>query len=124
MPVNLQAPDPASLHPVPGLNLGVAMAGIRKAQRRDLLVIALDAGASVAGVFTQNRFCAAPVQVCREHLAAASGVRALLVNTGNATDVEAVTKYAYESNTAAQRAMKWTLDTCAVDISGSRPASQ
>ena len=60
------------------------MAGIRKAQRRDLLVIALDAGASVAGVFTQNRFCAAPVQVCREHLAAASGVRALLVNTGNA----------------------------------------
>jgi glutamate N-acetyltransferase/amino-acid N-acetyltransferase len=84
MPVNLQAPDPASLHPVPGLNLGVAMAGIRKAQRRDLLVIALDAGASVAGVFTQNRFCAAPVQVCREHLAAASGVRALLVNTGNA----------------------------------------
>ena len=84
MPVNLQAPDPSSLHPVPGLNLGVAMAGIRKAQRRDLLVIALDAGASVAGVFTQNRFCAAPVQVCREHLAAASGVRALLVNTGNA----------------------------------------
>ena len=84
MPVNLQAPDPASLHPVPGLNLGAAMAGIRKAQRRDLLVIALDAGASVAGVFTQNRFCAAPVQVCREHLAAASGVRALLVNTGNA----------------------------------------
>ena len=84
MPVNLQAPDPASLHPVPGLNLGVAMAGIRKAQRRDLLVIALDAGASVAGVFTQNRFCAAPVQVCREHLGTASGVRALLVNTGNA----------------------------------------
>ncbi len=84
MPVNLQAPDPASLHPVPGLSLGVAMAGIRKAQRRDLLVIALDVGASVAGVFTQNRFCAAPVQVCREHLGTASGVRALLVNTGNA----------------------------------------
>ncbi|TDP63376.1 bifunctional glutamate N-acetyltransferase/amino-acid acetyltransferase ArgJ [Roseateles toxinivorans] len=84
MPVNLLAPDPASLHPVPGVRWGVTMAGVRKANRRDLSVIALDAGASVAGVFTQNRFCAAPVQLCREHLASGTEVRALLINTGNA----------------------------------------
>ena len=60
------------------------MAGIRKANRRDLTVVTLDAGASVAGVFTANRFCAAPVQLCREHLAAGGDVRAILVNTGNA----------------------------------------
>jgi glutamate N-acetyltransferase/amino-acid N-acetyltransferase len=84
MPVNLAAPDPASLHPVPGVRLGIAMAGIRKANRRDLTVIALDEGASVAGVFTLNRFCAAPVQICRERLASGSAVRALLINTGNA----------------------------------------
>ncbi|MDT9001406.1 bifunctional glutamate N-acetyltransferase/amino-acid acetyltransferase ArgJ [Paucibacter sp. APW11] len=88
MPVNLSAPDPASLHPVAGVRLGVTMAGVRKANRRDLSVIALDEGSSVAGVFTKNRFCAAPVQVCREHLSAVhdqhSGIRAILVNTGNA----------------------------------------
>ncbi|WP_119355344.1 bifunctional glutamate N-acetyltransferase/amino-acid acetyltransferase ArgJ [Azohydromonas sediminis] len=85
MPVNLTAPDPASLHPVAGVRLGIAMAGVRKADRRDLTVIALDEGAVVAGVFTTNRFCAAPVQVCREHLAAGgSGIRALVINTGNA----------------------------------------
>ena len=84
MPVNLTAPDPASLHAVPGVRLGVTMAGVRKANRRDLSVIELVAGSSVAGVFTQNRFCAAPVQVCREHLAGPHGIRAILVNTGNA----------------------------------------
>ena len=84
MPVNLSAPDPASLLPVPGVRLGVTMAGVRKANRRDLSVIALDEGAAVAGVFTTNRFCAAPVQLCREHLAGGSAVRALLINTGNA----------------------------------------
>ena len=85
MPVNLTAPDPASLHAVPGVRLGVTMAGVKKANRRDLSVIELAEGASVAGVFTQNRFCAAPVQVCREHLAGPKGIRAILVNTGNAT---------------------------------------
>jgi glutamate N-acetyltransferase/amino-acid N-acetyltransferase len=84
MPVNLTAPDPASLHPVAGVEIGVAMAGVRKANRRDLTVMALAEGSSVAGVFTQNRFCAAPVQVCREHLAAGGGIRAIVVNTGNA----------------------------------------
>ncbi|HET9822112.1 MAG TPA: bifunctional glutamate N-acetyltransferase/amino-acid acetyltransferase ArgJ [Burkholderiaceae bacterium] len=83
MPVHLQAPDPARLHPVPGLRIGTAMAGVRKAHRRDLVVFALDEGAAVAGVFTKNRFCAAPVQVCREHLAR-GGIRALVINTGNA----------------------------------------
>ncbi|GKT16017.1 bifunctional glutamate N-acetyltransferase/amino-acid acetyltransferase ArgJ [Acidovorax sp. SUPP2522] len=84
MPVNLIAPNPADLHPVPGVRLGVAMAGVRKANRRDLTVLLIDEGATVAGVFTQNRFCAAPVQVCREHLAGAQAIRAIVVNTGNA----------------------------------------
>jgi glutamate N-acetyltransferase / amino-acid N-acetyltransferase len=84
MPVNLLAPDPATLFAVPGVKLGVTMAGVRKANRRDLAVIALSPGASVAGVFTSNRFCAAPVQLCRKHLAAHQGIRALLINTGNA----------------------------------------
>ncbi|WOI46058.1 bifunctional glutamate N-acetyltransferase/amino-acid acetyltransferase ArgJ [Acidovorax sp. BLS4] len=84
MPVNLIAPNPADLHPVPGVRLGVAMAGVRKANRRDLTVLLIDEGATVAGVFTQNRFCAAPVQVCREHLAGGQAIRAIVVNTGNA----------------------------------------
>lgn len=84
MAVGLTAADPAALHPVAGVLLGVTAAGIRKAGRNDVTVIQIDEGASVAGVFTQNRFCAAPVQVCREHLArlGGQGVRALLVNTG------------------------------------------
>ena len=81
MPVNLKPPVAEQLFPVRGVALGIAQAGIRKANRRDLLLIRLDEGAAVAGVFTQNRFCAAPVVVCREHLEG-SGVRALVVNTG------------------------------------------
>jgi glutamate N-acetyltransferase/amino-acid N-acetyltransferase len=84
MPVNLSAPDPAALHAVAGLALGTARAGIRKPGRRDLLLVTVATGATAAGVFTRNRFCAAPVQVCREHLAAGAGVRALVINTGNA----------------------------------------
>ncbi len=84
MPVNLFAPDPNSLSPVPGIRIGVTMAGVRKPNKRDLVVFELAAGSTVAGVFTLNRFCAAPVQVCREHLAAGAALRALLINTGNA----------------------------------------
>lgn len=84
MPVNLSAPDPAQLYPVPGVRIGVTEAGVRKANRKDLTVVLIDKGASVAGVFTQNRFCAAPVQICREHLAGGAGIRAMLINTGNA----------------------------------------
>jgi len=84
MPVNLNRPERASLLPVAGVELGWAEAGIRKAGRKDLLVIRIAADSQVAGVFTQNRFCAAPVTVCRNHLASAAGVRALVVNTGNA----------------------------------------
>ena len=84
MPVNLTAPDPQELHAVQGVALGIAMAGVRKANRADLTVIAVPAGAQVAGVFTQNRFCAAPVQLCRAHLAGVGAIRALVINTGNA----------------------------------------
>jgi glutamate N-acetyltransferase/amino-acid N-acetyltransferase len=84
MPVNLQAPDPDSLFPVPGVKLGIAMAGVRKANRRDLTVVTFAEGSTVTGVFTANRFCAAPVQLCRAHLAATSSPRAIVINTGNA----------------------------------------
>ena len=86
MPVHLSAPVPSDLHPVAGVRIGVAEAGVRKAHRKDLTVFLLDEGATVGGVFTQNRFCAAPVQVCREFLALhqGQGIRAMVVNTGNA----------------------------------------
>ncbi len=84
MPVNLPMPKVADVFDVPGVRLGVTSAGIKKPGRKDLVVMALDAGTQVDAVFTRNRFCAAPVQVCREHLAGAQGVRALVINTGNA----------------------------------------
>jgi glutamate N-acetyltransferase / amino-acid N-acetyltransferase len=83
MPVNLAPIDPQQLHAVAGVQIGVTMAGVRKAGKRDLVVFKLAPGSSVAGVFTTNRFCAAPVQVCREHLLTGN-VQALLINTGNA----------------------------------------
>src|SRR5688572_8533843 len=82
MAVNLSAPDPQSLHAVRGVELGVAMAGIKKPGRKDLLVVRLAPGAAVAGVFTKNRFCAAPVIIARKHIK--NEVRALVINTGNA----------------------------------------
>jgi glutamate N-acetyltransferase/amino-acid N-acetyltransferase len=85
MPVNLSSPLATDLHAVRGVRLGIAKAGIRKANRKDVVLVALDEGATAAGVFTLNRFCAAPVQLCREHLASGAGsIRALLINTGNA----------------------------------------
>jgi glutamate N-acetyltransferase/amino-acid N-acetyltransferase len=86
MPVNLTAPRPQDLFPVPGVQLGITMAGVRKANRRDLTVITLAEGSQVAGVFTSNRFCAAPVQLCRKHLAAGVGTRALVANAGTGED--------------------------------------
>ena len=77
MAVNLAAPEGEALLPVPGIELGVAMAGIKKPGRKDLAP-----GAAVAGVFTKNRFCAAPVLLCRENIH--NDIRALVVNTGNA----------------------------------------
>ncbi|AXS80822.1 bifunctional glutamate N-acetyltransferase/amino-acid acetyltransferase ArgJ [Dechloromonas sp. HYN0024] len=82
MPVNYATPAADQLFPVAGVRLGVAAAEIRKKNRRDLTLVALDAGCTVAGVFTQNRFCAAPVQICRKHLAGGQEIRALIVNTG------------------------------------------
>ena len=86
MPVNLIATPASHLHAVAGVRIGVAKAGVRKANRKDLTVFLLDEGANVGGVFTNNRFCAAPVQICRERLVgrADPGIRALLINTGNA----------------------------------------
>src|SRR5574340_1170388 len=84
MPVNLTPPQPGQLLPVRGVALGVAEANIKKPGRKDLLVIALGGKAHVAGVFTQNRFCAAPVTIAREHLHSGRPVCALVVNTGNA----------------------------------------
>lgn len=83
MPVNIPVLLPEHLSPVAGVALGIAEAGIKKANRKDLLVMLLDEHSKVAGVFTQNRFCAAPVIVAKQHLAQ-SPIRALVVNTGNA----------------------------------------
>ena len=84
MPVNLPAPNPAELFPIAGVAIGITEAGIRKANRKDLTVVLIDQGASVSGVFTQNRFCAAPVQICRTHLDGGQTIRAMVINTGNA----------------------------------------
>ncbi|MBZ0092643.1 MAG: bifunctional glutamate N-acetyltransferase/amino-acid acetyltransferase ArgJ [Sulfuricellaceae bacterium] len=84
MPVNLPVPQAEHLLPIDGVTLGIAEAQIKKPQRKDLLVMRLGDRARVAGVFTLNRFCAAPVIVAKEHLAAGKPIRALLVNTGNA----------------------------------------
>src|SRR3712207_5126166 len=83
MAVNLSPPDPASLYPAAGVALGVAEAGICKANRKDLLVVRIDDGARVSAVLTQHRFCAAPVIVARDHLSLREpNIRALVVNTG------------------------------------------
>lgn len=84
MAVNSPLPVRDQLQPVAGLKLGYAQAGIKKPGRKDLLVMKLAQGATVAGVFTTNRFCAAPVQVAKEHLSGTQPIVALVVNTGNA----------------------------------------
>src|SRR5687767_311574 len=88
MAVNLFVPDARTLAPIDGVALGIARANIRKPDRKDLLLVELREGTTVAGVFTRNRLCAAPVTVAREHLArvhdarGAGSIRALVVNTG------------------------------------------
>ena len=88
MPVNSPLPIASELSPVNGVRLGHAEAGIKRPGRKDVLIIELNEASSVAGVFTKNRFCAAPVQICREHLQASANsganIRALIINTGNA----------------------------------------
>jgi glutamate N-acetyltransferase/amino-acid N-acetyltransferase len=110
MPVNLHPPTAGSLQVVAGLRLGVTMAGVRKAGRKDLVVVALDEGAAVAGVFTQNRFCAAPVQLCREHLDARIGIRALVINTGNANAGTGADGFARARQTCAALASQLGID--------------
>ncbi|MEY4960628.1 MAG: ornithine acetyltransferase [Pseudomonadota bacterium] len=85
MPVNIIPPLSEELLPIRGLSLGIAAAGIKKTNCNDLLLMVLDEGSHVAGLFTQNLFCAAPVIVAKEHLSGLnSSVRALVINTGNA----------------------------------------
>ena len=106
MPVNLPSPLAADLYPINGVRLGITEAGIRKVGRKDLTVVLIDEGASVSAVFTQNRFCAAPVQVCRDHLASSVGVRALLISTGNAnagTGADGVKRALATCNAIAQK---------------------
>jgi glutamate N-acetyltransferase/amino-acid N-acetyltransferase len=106
MPVNLPAPDTDTLFPIAGVRIGVTEAGIRKVGRKDLSVVLLDAGASVGGVFTNNRFCAAPVQICRQHLEGQQGIRAMLINTGNANAGTGADGLARARSTCAALAQK------------------
>ncbi|MEI8164487.1 MAG: bifunctional glutamate N-acetyltransferase/amino-acid acetyltransferase ArgJ [Betaproteobacteria bacterium] len=101
MPVNYATPAPEALFPVAGVRLGTAEAGIRKKNRRDLTLIEFAAGSRAAGVFTQNRCCAAPVTLCREHLASDSSIRALVINTGIANAA------------TGEQGMRAARDTCA-----------
>ena len=112
MAVNLSAP--LSLSPVAGVRLGSTEAAIKKPGRQDLLVIELAAGSRVAGVFTQNAFAAAPVQLCRERLAAGSAIRALLINAGNANAATGLGGLADARETTAAVAAALSCDAAAV----------
>lgn len=108
MAVHLHKAGPGDLHAVAGVSIGVTETGVRKANRKDLTVITLDPGAVVGAVFTQNRFCAAPVQLCKQHLAAGSDIRALVINTGvaNAGTGEAGLQNAFTVCQAAAALLK------------------
>jgi len=82
MPVNLKPLAVDSIFSVKGISLGIAKANIKKPDRKDLLLVNIDEGSKVSGVFTQNAFCAAPVLLCKDHLKGASEIRALVINTG------------------------------------------
>jgi glutamate N-acetyltransferase/amino-acid N-acetyltransferase len=114
MAVNSPLPVAADLKPVNGIELGFAEAGIKKPNRKDVLVMKLAEGATVAGVFTKNRFCAAPVQVSKANLAAVAAggkpIRALVVNTGNANAGTGETGLANAQATCAEAARLLGLD--------------
>ncbi len=112
MPVNYATPAPEALFPVAGVRLGTAEAGIRKKNRRDLTLIEFAPGSRAAGVFTQNRCCAAPVTLCREHLAGDSSIRALVINTGiaNAATGEQGMRAARETCDAVARMLGCKVD--------------
>ena len=114
MAVNLEPPRADALLPVAGVRLGIARAGIRKPNRKDLLLLALDEGTSVAGVFTRNRFAAAPVLVCREHLASGMPIRGIVVNTGVANAGTGASGLANARATAAAAAQLLGVDARAV----------
>jgi glutamate N-acetyltransferase/amino-acid N-acetyltransferase len=107
MPVNYATPAPEALFPVAGVRLGTAEAGIRKKDRRDLTLVELAPGSRAAGVFTRNRCCAAPVTLCREHLAGDGSLRALVINTGiaNAATGEQGMRAARETCAAVARTL-------------------
>ncbi|MDY3330389.1 MAG: bifunctional glutamate N-acetyltransferase/amino-acid acetyltransferase ArgJ, partial [Pelistega sp.] len=101
MPVNFHIPDLKDIHPVAGVQIGIGSAGIKKPGKKDITVFQFAAGTSVAGVFTTNRFCAAPVQICKQRLASSSDIRALLINTGNANAGTGESGYQNALNTSA-----------------------
>lgn len=84
MPVNFHIPELKDIHAVAGVQIGIGSAGIKKPGKKDITVFKFAPGTSVAGVFTQNRFCAAPVQISKQRLASQAQIQALLINTGNA----------------------------------------
>lgn len=114
MPVNLSAPNVSDLRVIAGIRIGTAEAGIKKPGRKDVTVFLLDEGAAVASVFTQNRFCAAPVQVAREHLAGGSAIRALVINTGNANAGTGADGLARARRTCAAAAQQLGIDAVQV----------
>ena len=93
MAVNLREKEAAEILTVDGAQVFIGQAGVKKPDHNDLTLIVLNKANSVGAVFTQNRFCAAPVQLCRQHLAGGRGIRALLVNTGNAGRLPKVAAY-------------------------------
>ena len=114
MPVNLPAPDPSTLFPIAGVRIGVVEAGVRKQGRKDVSVFLLDAGSSVGGVFTTNRFCAAPVQICQQNLAQGAQIRAMVINTGNANAGTGADGLARARATCAALAQRLQIDASQV----------
>ena len=114
MPVNLPAPDPSTLFPIAGVRIGVVEAGVRKQGRKDVSVFLLDGGSSVGGVFTTNRFCAAPVQICQQNLAAGTEIRAMVINTGNANAGTGADGLARARATCAALAQRLAVDASQV----------